>query len=73
MKKHLISMIAGVVVGAVTFGAVGAYASTPKASAYCTKAEVGKVATYKTKSGAKRTVKCQKVPTYKYTWKLQGK
>jgi hypothetical protein len=69
VKKHLITACAAMIVGLGIGSAGVAFASTPKASGYCTKAEVGKTGHYTTKTQGTKTVKCTKVPTYKYTWK----
>lgn len=70
MKKHIVTALISSLLG-LGVGSVGvAFASTPKASGYCTKAELGKVGHYTTKTQGTKTVKCTKVPTYKYTWKL---
>lgn len=67
MKRHILTLIVGIIVGGGTFGAVGAFASTPKPSSYCTKKEVGKVVTYTTPSGsATYKLKCVIVPTQKW-------
>jgi uncharacterized protein YcfJ len=67
MRKHLVSMMVGVAIGAATFGGVAAFASTPKPSGYCTISELGKVKKYTTPSkSATYNVKCVKATTQKW-------
>jgi hypothetical protein len=67
MKKHLITAVICTLVG-FGAGSVGvAFASTPKPSGYCTKAEIGKVRKYTTPSGkTSYNLKCKVVPTQKW-------
>lgn len=71
MFQKISTLIVGVVIGGLTFGAIGAWASTPKPSGYCTKKEIGQVRHYTSPSGRNSyNVKCTVVPTQK--WKKVG-
>jgi hypothetical protein len=70
MKKAILGVIIGTAIGFTSNTIVPALASTPKASSYCTKAELNKTAHYTIKSGQQRTVKCTRVVTTKTIWKL---
>jgi hypothetical protein len=66
MRKQLVALVIGVLVGG-SVPVVQAWASTPKPSGYCTKAELGKVKKYTTPSkSATYNLKCVKTTTQKW-------
>jgi len=70
MKKQLLTLLVGIVVGGGVFGAGQAIAAPakPKPSAYCKVADIGKKVWYTTPSGSSRyQLKCTKKTTQ--AWK----
>lgn len=67
MRKHLITAIVACIVG-MSVGSVGvSFASTPRPSGYCTKAELGKVKSYTTPTTHKTyKLKCVKATTQRW-------
>lgn len=69
--QKIATLIVGIVIGALTFGATAVFASTPKPSGYCTKKEIGLVKHYTSPAGTRSyDLKCTVVPTQK--WKKVG-